>query len=413
MIDHCSVKYLAILFCCSTLPLFAGCGLWDIRDQANLISNRGVIHGKVEIRSTQSAPAYVQLYRQKEQHIEIVNKTPLAKHGRFFFDVLPDTYMVGVFIDANGDTEYQAGEHATYLGMENINPKLIEVTITQRIDIGTLVIKGPIGVSPGIEERNALGKGLKNIGQIIALNDPMFDRKNASIGFWRPFDFAEQYGGGLMMLQAFEKGKTPVIFIHGIFGSSLDFEQIIASLDRDKFQPWVLYYPSGISLDLISNYLVKALHQLHIRYSFPRVNIIAHSLGGLMTRSFVMKHLQNQSRYKISLVVTINSPMYGMDSATMGVKTSPIVVPVWRDVASDSDYIKKVHAWRWPKEIPYHLIFSFLPDEDGDGVVPLKSQLSLSLQDEAERIHGFQAQHAAILKEKELIQRLNGILSVY
>ncbi len=108
-------------------------------------------------------------------------------------------------------------------------------------------------------------------------------------------------------------------------------------------------------------------------------------MGGLMIRSFVMKHQQDQNEYQISLVITINSPLYGMDSATMGVK-SPIVIPVWRDIASNSDYVKRVHAWRWPKEIPYHLVFSFLPKKEGDGVVPLRSQLSLTLQDEAVRI---------------------------
>jgi hypothetical protein len=89
------------------------------------------------------------------------------------------------------------------------------------------------------------------------------------------------------------------------------------------------------------------------------------------------------------------------------------VIPVWRDVASSSEYVNRVHSWTWPEEIPYHLVFSYLPNEGSDGVVPLESQLSLSLQDEAVRILGFEAQHAQILHDKAFIERVNRILEGY
>ena len=155
---------------------------------------------------------------------------------------------------------------------------------------------------------------------------------------------------------------------------------------------------------------MKALNQLHNIYAFSDVQIIAHSMGGLMSRSLLMKQ-QVKPSFDISLFVTINSPLYGMDGAASGVKHSPIVIPSWRDVASGSDYVTRVHDWRLPADIPYHLIFSYLKEEDGDGVVPLSSQLSQSLQDEAIKIYGFNAQHAGILKMPELATRLNQILA--
>jgi len=92
------------------------------------------------------------------------------------------------------------------------------------------------------------------------------------------------------------------------------------------------------------------------------------------------------------------------------VESSPIVVASWRDLASGSDYIKAAHQWKIPESLPYHLFFSYLPENDGDGVVPLNSQLSLSLQEEATRIYGSQAQHAAILNDKAFIKRLNKVM---
>ena len=64
-----------------------------------------------------------------------------------------------------------------------------------------------------------------------------------------------------------------------------------------------------------------------------------------------------------------------------------------------------------PDETAYHLVFSYLPGEEGDGVVPMNSQLSLSLQDEATKTYGFEAQHAQILKQEEFVQRFHKILA--
>jgi pimeloyl-ACP methyl ester carboxylesterase len=203
----------------------------------------------------------------------------------------------------------------------------------------------------------------------------------------------------------------PVVFVHGIFGSALEFKDVVASLDRSRYQPWVMQYPSGAPLDVVSDYLADALSQLNVKYGFKEIVVVAHSMGGLVTRSFVMKHEARRSRYRLAKVFTINSPLYGMDSAASGVKSSPIVVPVWRDVAAGSEFVARLHAWHWPVDVPYFLIFSYMPGEEGDGVVPLRSQLSNSLQEEATVIRGVQAQHAEILHDAYFIQLFNEMLA--
>jgi hypothetical protein len=102
-----------------------------------------------------------------------------------------------------------------------------------------------------------------------------------------------------------------------------------------------------------------------------------------------------------------------MDSAASGVKSSPIVVPAWRDLASNGEYVKRVSEWQWPKSIPYHLFFAYLPGEPSDGVIPMTSQLSLSLQDQAVAIHGFQGEHTKVLADPEFVKRLTAVISSY
>lgn len=161
---------------------------------------------------------------------------------------------------------------------------------------------------------------------------------------------------------------------------------------------------------MVVDYLVKAINTLYSRHQFKELYVVAHSMGGSVSRSFIMKHYQNKHPAKIKLFITVNSPMRGMPSAKSGVAYSPIVVPAWRDVASESEFIKNLSAGHWPKEIPYHLVFSYETGEGSDGVVPLESQIPLRLQSESTRIYGFNSSHADLLHEDQFITLLNKIL---
>jgi pimeloyl-ACP methyl ester carboxylesterase len=384
----------------------------DIKNQSELVENHGIITGQIT-NTANNATVYVSLHQRNGEFYDLVNRGVLLADNRFIFHVQPGSYFISAFADQNNDGEYQSGESAAYLGMENQVPEDITVHQRETATIDPLLITAPIPPPTGVEPRIALTKAAENIGRIVSLNEPMFAMDLAPTGMWRPLDYLSQYGGGLMLLQAYEAEKIPVLFVHGIAGTALSFEPVVAAMDRDKFQPWILQYPSGLRLDIVSDYLIGALRQLQARTGFGQIIVVAHSMGGLVTRSFVMKHQQSDSAYDLKMVMTINSPLFGMDSAASGVAHSPVVVPAWRDVASGSEFIQTLHQWTWPSTIPYELFFSYLPGETGDGVVALNSQLSVSLQNEAVGIFGFQAQHAGVLKEPEFISKFHQTLANY
>lgn len=393
--------------------LMPACSLMDIKDQADVIDTAGNISGTVSSSSKTTGQIYLKVYQKKDQQIELVKESPANNDGSYSFHVIPGSYALAGFIDANNNTQFDIGEPSTYISDSQNQLLYTDVKANQTIQMPALSINDDdqdMGLSNSIDNTRKIDE---NIGKVTSLDDAMFDRENASTGFWRPMDFIDTIGGGVLMLQEYDSNKTPVLFVHGIMGTPIEFKAIIDALDTEKFQPWVLYYPSGVRLDMVSDYMLRALTQLHAQYAFNDLHLIAHSMGGLMSRSYIMKHLETQPGYELSLFVTINSPLYGMDSAASGVANSPIVIPSWRDVASGSDYVKRMHQWTMPQSLPYHLIFSYQADEEGDGVVPIKSQLSLSLQDEAIKIYGFNAQHAGILSDKEFIKRLHKIISSY
>jgi pimeloyl-ACP methyl ester carboxylesterase len=188
--------------------------------------------------------------------------------------------------------------------------------------------------------------------------------------------------------------------------SALEFEAALDRVDRQRYQPWVLQYPSGVDLNTVSNYFVRALDTLQERHGFEKVMVVAHSMGGLMTRGMVLKANQQARPWSLSLVVTAASPLLGMPSASSGVEHSPIVVPSWRDLAPGSDYLEDVHTQDWPRDVPYRLVFTYLSGEPDDGVVPLDRQINLKLQNEARSIFGVNATHVGVLSDEAFLERL-------
>jgi pimeloyl-ACP methyl ester carboxylesterase len=256
-----------------------------------------------------------------------------------------------------------------------------------------------------------IGKQISNIGLIKNIDDPMFIDKNVSLGMWKPLDFMNDIGGGVFMTEPYNENKIPILFIHGILGSPTNFRVLIESIDLSKYKPWVFFYASALPLGGVSDHLLYSLKALEMKYKFESIDLISHSAGGLVTRSLILKNYNSGSSCKVNTFITINRPLAGMDSASKGVKYSPIVIPSWRDISSSSKFIKNLHSERLPKSVHYNLIFSHKNNKDGDGVVPMKSELLLSSEYEAEEVIGFESGHVDILTNDEFIAWFNKKLS--
>jgi pimeloyl-ACP methyl ester carboxylesterase len=155
------------------------------------------------------------------------------------------------------------------------------------------------------------------------------------------------------------------------------------------------------------------VHELRRRYGFTQFAVVAHSMGGLVTRSFVQRlhaHFPEDEK-ALRIVITINSPQGGMASATTGVEYSPIVIPSWQDVAAGSAFLKALDERGWPKSIPYHLVFSYEGEKNGDGTVVLPSQIPVALQSDATRIYGFEDTHTSTLADKRFLELMNRLLA--
>jgi len=406
-----------------------GCVFLDVAQQSAAMAATCTISGTVTTEKRGSRPIVVVLLRENEEKDalapwRVVDHFALERAGNWGFKVADGRYAVSAFQDDNGDLKYQPAEAHGVTGFDQ------PLTCSGGGHLGGLTIaipeKSPKPFPSGLtlpaqarsaEEhvRTTLGE-LTEVGKVVALTDPRFAQEHVDDGVWRPFDFLFTAGAGIYFLQPYDPRKVPVLFVHGMFGSPTNFTYLIEKLDRAKFQPWVYYYPSGAPLRSVADHLTQTMAKLEARHFLPRYAVVAHSMGGLVARGFILRHAQSSTAGLIPLFVSISSPWGGDSAAATGVSMAPAVVPVWRDMTPGSDYLTSLFTHALPPATKHHLLFTFrrnsaLFGQSSDHTVTVASQLPERVQREAVRMYGIDNDHDGVLTDPQVSATLNGLLT--
>jgi pimeloyl-ACP methyl ester carboxylesterase len=97
----------------------------------------------------------------------------------------------------------------------------------------------------------------------------------------------------LIRLQAYDRRRTPVLFVHGLDSTPATWALMYHSLMRDpairkNYQFWVFSYPSGYPYPYSASLLRKELDG--VKRAFPpgrEMIIVGHSMGGMISRLMV------------------------------------------------------------------------------------------------------------------------------
>jgi hypothetical protein len=138
-------------------------------------------------------------------------------------------------------------------------------------------------------------------------------------------------------------------------------------------------------------------------------------MGGLVSRYAILQNVYEDHHDYIRLYVTISTPWAGHRAAAFGVEKAPAVVPSWRNVVPDSEFITGLYDRKLPATIPHYLLFSYSGRSDrmernNDGAVTLESQLDYRVQRQAREIYGFDEDHVKVLESDDVIDIFNDIL---
>ena len=255
-----------------------------------------------------------------------------------------------------------------------------------------------------------------NLGTVTSLDNPWFAEEQAKRGLWEPFAFMQDGGTGIHFLQPYDPDKIPVLFVHGISDTPYRFVALTEQLDQSRFQAWVFNYPSGLRLPMLANGLYQFLEVVRRQYRFDELHVVAHSMGGLVSRGYINMCTQNDKCQYLRSYTTVSTPWNGVASAKSGVEWAPTVVPVWRDLDPDSEYVTTLFDTPLPGGLPHHLLFGFRQDsifgsESSDGVIALSSQLRPAAQDQAVLIRGYDEDHVSILSSEAAVNKVHEILA--
>jgi pimeloyl-ACP methyl ester carboxylesterase len=253
-------------------------------------------------------------------------------------------------------------------------------------------------------------------GAIADLDDESFSPEAAKKGLWSPLAFIEKYGVGVYFLEKYDPDKIPVLFINGIGGSPRDWKPFFKRMDRKKYQPWFLFYASGGRIEKAAAALNSILKRMRTKYQFNSMYVVAHSMGGLVARQFIKNSFDAGDKY-IKLFVSISTPWLGDKDAEWSIG-APLVIPCWLDLRPSSDFIKNGSSKDLGSQIPYYLLFSYRGDRkpfrlNNDNVVYLSSELSLDMQQRAEKVYGFNLSHSTILSSDKVLNTCIDIFAKY
>jgi pimeloyl-ACP methyl ester carboxylesterase len=400
--------------------------LFAVHEQQERADQIVVISGIVDTDYQARGPLIVGLLAEGSSGPYLVDHFVAEKPGPWLFGVGPGSYWLAAYEDADADGRYDdepalrghrdkplrvaAGDRLT--GIELRIPRQGRFA-DRNFELADLAARD-------VADQHTVSLwNLSVAGEVTTLDDPRFDRDIANAGMWRYYDFLLKAEAGVYFLQEYDPDKIPVLFVHGIVGTPRDFTQAIAALDRERFQPWVFYYPSGARLESLATILTQLFVRLRIQYGFERAAVVAHSMGGLVTRQFVLQDYETNGTKVVEAYVTVSSPLGGMAVAGDAVKRSPVVVHSWSGLAPGSDYLDGLFYMdpatrsarrRLPPHIAYHMLFGF-HGSSGDGVVAISSQLRLEAQEEARSLRGFDETHTGILSNPAALARLNEILA--
>ncbi len=408
--------YKAITCMLAVAALTSGCAFIRLQENIDEFDRLGCIKGEITTTIPATAPIVLTVIKETPQQPQLVNYIVQQQPDTFSILVDPGKYQLLAYEDKNRDMKYQTTELI-------VKSALLKVKAGQQLTGVMLKIPATtntelIDTIEQLKKHTAVNiNSIKNnLGKVVTIDEPYFSQVNSSIGMWEPVRFVRQIPFGLFMLQKYNPSKIPVLFIHGIDGSPKNFKYLISKLDHKKFQPWIFYYPTGLRLGLTGNFLNNSVNELLVRYNIPKIYIVAHSMGGLVARSFINYNLKNSKKSAIKLFISISSPWQGHKMAKFGVKKAPVVMPVWYDMSPDSKFLADLYATKLPEQLPYYLLFSYKggsnsASETNDGAVTIASQLRLDAQRAAKLVRGYDNTHTSILKSKTVSNLVNKILS--
>jgi uncharacterized alpha/beta hydrolase family protein len=401
-----------------------GCSFSKLKKELTQMEEIFALQGKITDNSSSQENLLVLLYEEVPAGHEI-SKLSIVESGSGYYsiEVPKGVYFIVAFEDTNDNLTYDSNEPVGHYGrpdavhvahglMPAETPRArkgLDFTVdsTNRFPSG---FPAEITVTPELIQESVV-----KVGRLTGFEDEIFSPKNGVKGYWEPLTFLREVGAGVYFLEEYDAHKTPILLVHGALGTPRGWKELVDHIDHTRYQPWLAYYPSGLPLDRTSKWINNMVESLNRSYGFEELFVIAHSMGGLVARSFIIQNGHEGRQQYIKIFISISTPWNGHRMAAKGVKYTPTAVPSWHDMEPDSYFIQSIFREKLPDFLKYYLFFSYKGDcslflANNDGTVELFSELDMRAQSEAEKMFGYDEDHGSILTSEKVLKQINQLL---
>lgn len=370
--------------------LLVGCRFHALDGEVAQLRALGRISGEVHVEGAGGpiTVALLQLPLRPWDPVRLLDTAVLERPGPFRFVVGRGRYRVVAFEDANRDDRVSDGERSEATGILQIGQRDFRDDVELRI-VGVTAV--PVMNDRVVDDRRYV------VGALGRLDETRFSPRTGEESAWRPLDMIARHRPGLYHLERYDPTRIPVIFVHGLGGYGRQFESLIEGLDRERFQPWLFIYPSGLRVQRSAELLHAVIRQTRVDLGTEHLCVVAHSVGGVVTRRAMTLHQAEYDEPLIRGLTTVATPFGGLGSAAVGVRMAPEVVPAWYDLVPNEGFIRALFDEPLPSRMPNTLLFSYREGAASDGVVPIHSQLREAAQAEATTVRGVEASHTEVL----------------
>jgi len=391
----------------TTLLFMGGCALVKLHRENAEFSAATVLVGRVLPEGGWRGPVSVAAIRLVDGNAHIEHEVWLHEPGGFELLVTDGAYTLVAYGDVNNDGRPDDDAPAGMIA-ESVNVARTGLIAQLDIPLRNDAREAVRSELPANHRRPARFSTVA--GALADLHESRFSAGAGKRGYWTPLEFFRTVGGNIYFLEPYDPQRTPVLFVHGATGSANDWRYFIEHLDRTRFQPWVFQYPSGAPLEAMSHLLYWKLLNLRMRYGFTRLDLVAHSMGGLVTRRFLLDH--GADFPQITQFVSLSTPWGGQPMAARGVRQSPAVIPSWRDLQPEGAFLQSLFARPLPAGITHSLLYGH---NDGtgalhptsDGTISVASQLRPEARAGAALVMGFDETHAGILTSSKVVSEVD------
>lgn len=140
-----------------------------------------------------------------------------------------------------------------------------------------------------------------------------------------------------------DDGHPPLIFVHGLGGRGGEFLLLSRFLwVMGRKRSYSIHFDDGQSVVDKAAALARFIRDVKKATGCPQVDIVAHSLGGVVSRLAIANHRLGTS---VETLVTLGSPHKGTYPARYG-NTSDL-----RDLRPDSELMTRLNSRPWPKNV--------------------------------------------------------------